>query len=232
VRIFVTTLAAGELVVRGDEHHYVAHVRRARVGEAIEVVDGAGRTARAEIVRITDAETVLAVGEPVAVVARPPLIRALVPLIKGDRMDACLEKLVEVGVDVIIVWPAARCVVRLDEPRRAGRLAHYQAAAQAAARQSGRAVVPTVTWSDLGAAVAGLPETLRLVLDPGADQQLDPGTAPDVTVISGPEGGLDSAERDTLARAGFTSIGLGPRVLRAETAPVIAVALIRTATRS
>ena len=58
------------------------------------------------------------------------------------------------------------------------------------------------------------------------------GEAADVTVASGPEGGLAPDELERLARAGFTSVGLGPRVLRAETAPVIAVALIRALTRS
>ncbi len=231
MRIFVAPLAAGELVVRGDEHHYLMRVRRARIGDAVELVDGAGRSAQGHIVRIADAETILEVGEPALIAARPPVIRALVPPIKGDRMDTCIESLVEVGVDAIVVWPAARCVVRLDGPRRDGRLAHYQATAQAAARQSGRAAIPPVTWAnDLRTAVAALPAGLRLVLDPGADHGLALGAAADITLISGPEGGLAPDERDVLA--GFTPLGLGPRVLRAGTAPVIAVALIRAATAS
>ena len=78
----------------------------------------------------------------------------LVPLIKGDRMDACIEKLVEVGVDAIVVWRAARSVARLDDAKRDGRVAKYQAIAQAAARQSGRAAIPSVTATDLAAGAA------------------------------------------------------------------------------
>jgi 16S rRNA (uracil1498-N3)-methyltransferase len=74
------------------------------------------------------------------------------------------------------------------------------------------------------------PGAARLVLDPASDAALDSGGATDVTVVSGPEGGLAPDELDRLT--GFTSVGLGPRVLRAETAPVIAVALIRAATQS
>jgi 16S rRNA (uracil1498-N3)-methyltransferase len=233
MRIFVdpAELSAGELVVRGDEHHYLSHVRRARPGDPVELVDGAGRRAVAAIVRITDDATTLRAGPPQTLAATPPFVRALVPLIKGDRMDSCIEKLVEVGADAIVVWRAARSIARLDDAKRDGRVAKYQAIAQAAARQSGRAQIPRVTSAgDLAAALAGLPDGERLVLDPTSDAALEPGSATDITIISGPEGGLAPDELDRLT--GFTSVGLGPRVLRAETAPMVAVALIRAATRT
>jgi 16S rRNA (uracil1498-N3)-methyltransferase len=239
MRIFVdpAELRAGELAVRGDEHHYLARVRRARPGDRVELLDGAGRRAPATIVRITDAETTLAAGPPEPIAARPPFVRALVPLIKGDRMDTCLEKLVEVGASAIVVWPAARSVARLDDARRDARGAKYQALARAAARQSGRADIPEVAIAaDLAAALAALPPPgtgVRVVLVPASDAALDPGTADDITIVSGPEGGLAPDELDRLTGpAGFAPAGLGPRVLRAETAPVIAVALLRAATHS
>lgn len=230
IRLFVAALAAGELTVGGDEHHYLARVRRARVGDAVELVDGAGRRAHAVIERIGDSATVLRAGAVELAATAGPRVRVLVPPIKGHRMDSCLEKLVEVGADEIVVWPAARAVVRLDGHRRAARLAHYQAIAQAAARQSGRAEVPQVTYAgSLGEAIAALPAGARVVLDPAADRAAFPA-AGDLTVISGPEGGFAPEELDALA--GWTAIGLGPRILRAETAPVIAVALVRAATHS
>lgn len=233
MRIFVDPgqLAAGELVVRGDEHHYVSRVRRARPGDPVELVDGHGRRAAATITRISDGETTLTAGPPEAIAAAPPRVRALVPLIKGDRMDVCLEKLVEVGVDDIVIWPAARSVVRLADDRREGRLARYRGLVQAAARQSGRAQIPDVAAADsLAAAIAGLPVGQRLVLDPASDAGLALGDAVDVTIVSGPEGGLAPEEHERLA--GFSPLGLGPRVLRAETAPLVAVALIRASTRT
>ncbi len=237
VRIFVApeALVAGELRVTGDEHHYLGHVRRARVGEVLEIVDGAGRIATGTIERIADAETVLRVGDPAHVTPRPPHIRALLPLIKGDRMDTCIEKLVEVGVDSIVVWPASRSIVRFDAARREGRLAKYRAQVRSAARQCGRAHMPEIDHAgDLATAIADLPDTgARVVLDPSSDEALSvEGDAVDVTITSGPEGGLTAAELEQLAEAGFASAGLGPRVLRAETAPMVAVALIRSATRS
>lgn len=225
-------LRSGELRVTGDEHHYLARVRRARPGDAVELVDGAGRRAAAAITAIGDTETALRVDEPEQIAARPPFVRALVPLIKGDRMDACLEKLVEVGVDEVVVWPAARSVVRLDEARRAARLAKYDAAIRAAARQCGRAQLPPIAFADDLAAAIARAVGRRIALDPASDAALAVGDAADVTVASGPEGGFAPEELEQLARAGFDGVGLGPRVLRAETAPVVAVALIRAATRS
>ncbi|HSN29409.1 MAG TPA: RsmE family RNA methyltransferase [Kofleriaceae bacterium] len=232
MRVFVTPLVAGEVTITGDEHHYLHRVRRARVGDAIELVDGAGLRASATIARMTGDATVVKADQPTPVIPAPPHVRVLLPLIKGDRMDTCLEKLVEVGADEIVLWPAARAVVRLEADRREARVAKYRTALQAAARQCGRAAVPAIRAVDsLHAALALLPAGARLVLDPGADRTAMP-TAGDVTLISGPEGGFAPDELDDLATAGFASLGLGPRVLRAETAPVVAVALVRAATSS
>lgn len=227
-------LRAGDLLVGGGEHHYVARVRRARVGDRVELFDGAGHRAPAEIVAIDEQRTRLRVGEVVALAAAPPRITALVPLIKGDRMELCLEKLVEVGADELVIWPAARSVVRLDGERRGPRAARLRAAAQAAARQCGRADVPVVELvEDLGAALARVTgAAARLVLDPRADAGPRlPSPAPSTAAIaSGPEGGLAPDELERLATAGFVGVGLGPRILRAETAPVVLVALLRAAT--
>jgi len=139
-------------------------------------------------------------------------VRALVPLIKGERMDDCIEKLVEVGVDAIVVWPAARSVARLDDSRRDARIAKYAAIARAAARQSGRAQVPAVAHADdLAAALAGLPDGRRFVLDPTSDAALDPAGAADVTVVSG-SGGRAHSRR---ARAPGRVFSGGPGPARA-----------------
>jgi 16S rRNA (uracil1498-N3)-methyltransferase len=267
VRVFVDPdrLAMGSLLLRGDEHHYLARVRRAHVGDVIELVDGEGRRARALIEAITMDGTTLRVEAPEDIPALPPFIRALVPLIKGDRMDTCLEKLVEVGVDQIIVWPAERSIVRLHDDRRDVRIAKYNLATQAAARQCGRAQVPPVVAAmDLASAIATLPDTIGLVLDPLAEGNVADalrlaafsigssksgvmahitqsgsiaipedsmvGRIGDVTIASGPEGGLTPDERKLLSA--FFGVNLGSRILRAETAPVVCCALVRAATRS
>jgi 16S rRNA (uracil1498-N3)-methyltransferase len=242
MRIFVepAALVAGTLVIRGDEHHYLGRARRAAVGDKLEIYDGAGHRAMADIVAMTDDATTLHVYAPDSIPSKQPWVRVLLPLIKGDRMDTALEKLVEVGADEILVWPAARSVVKLEADRRDARVEKYQLAVQAAARQSGRAQVPPVRWIELATAIANLAHT-KLVLDPNSTTPLPetvrPGTyeehaLEEVTLVSGPEGGFAPAELLALAVAGFTPVGLGPRVLRAETAPVVAVSIVRALTRS
>jgi 16S rRNA (uracil1498-N3)-methyltransferase len=235
VRIYVAPLQlhAGELAIRGDEHHYLGRVRRARVGDTVELIDGAGRRAAAHIVRISDIETIVDACEPEPVIELAPRVCALIPWIKGDRMDQCIEKLVEVGCDEVVIWPAARAVVQLAGDRLGTRVGKLRAAALAAARQCGRAAVPEVAAvASLGAAIANLSSAgARYVLDPASTARLALSEAPShVAIASGPEGGLAPAELDALLAARFASLGLGPRTLRAETAPVIAVALVRAAT--
>jgi len=238
VRIFVATLTAGEIAITGDEHHYLGRVRRARVGDLVELHDGSGRRARATITKITATTTMVTADRPELVVEPGPTIAMLIPPIKGDRMDLCIEKLVEVGVDDIVVWPAARAVVKLAPDKLEARLAHYRGIAQAAARQSTRTTIPTIRYAgDLAGAVSTLPAVAsddpkaaaRFVLDPAADTPLvgSETASSHVAMVSGPEGGLTNDELEWLADRAFIPSSLGPRVLRAETAPVIAVAIVR-----
>jgi 16S rRNA (uracil1498-N3)-methyltransferase len=230
IRIFVEALAMGELAITGDEHHYASRVRRARVGDPIELVAPDGRRAVAAIVKITADATVVDIGEIKQPAPQVPHISALLPLIKGDRMDTALEKLVEVGVDHVVVWPAERSIVKLERDKLDSRLAHYGNVLAAAARQSG-APEPTIVYAgSLRAAVLGIGQGARLVLDGRADRGVAPTGEARVTIVSGPEGGLSPAELDFLTTERFVPFGLGPRVLRAETAPAIATAIIRAAT--
>ena len=225
MRIVVPELRAGELAITGDEHHYLGRVRRVRVGDVIELIDGAGHRASARIVAMTEGESRVEVGAVEAVSEPRPHVRVLLPLIKGDRMDYAIEKLVEVGVNEVIAWQAERSIVRLDASKRDARVAHYAAVIEAAAKQSGRATLPTIAFAELRPALRALPEGERYVLDPGGERGEPAGD--DVTLVSGPEGGLSWIESEQLAAAGFRGMSLGPNTLRAETAPVVAVAVIR-----
>jgi 16S rRNA (uracil1498-N3)-methyltransferase len=237
IRVWVSSISAGDVIITGAEHHYLANVRRARVGERIEVADSAGWRATAVIGAITAKATTVRCKRPEPVAQPAPHVTALVPLIKGDRMEQCVEKLAEVGCSALVVWNADRAVVRLDAGRAAARADKLQDVARAATRQSGRVIAMAVSHEAArDRAIAGACG-VRFVLVPDAPQpalaELAALVAHDrVTVASGPEGGFEPHEVAAFTAAGFTPLGLGPRVLRAETAPVIAVALIRAATRS
>jgi 16S rRNA (uracil1498-N3)-methyltransferase len=153
----------------------------------------------------------------------------------NERMDALVEKATELGVAAIQPLQCARSVLKLAGERAERRQAHWQAVAVAAAEQSGRTRVPRVepvrTLADWLASL-GAPEGDRrgvLSLAPDAKPMMGlaqaPGAAPWL-LLSGPEGGLDAQEEALARQAGFTPASLGPRVLRADTAPLAALTLL------
>jgi 16S rRNA (uracil1498-N3)-methyltransferase len=233
LRVLVTPaeLRPGDVVLDEVEHHYLARVRRAAVGAEVVAFDGKGRSADGVIVEITDAQTRLRLGEVAVDPAPVPHITALVPLIKGDRMDLCVEKLVEVGVDAIVLYEAERAVVQLAGARRSARRERLTAVAAAAARQCGRtataSVVGPVSLAEALAAASVCER--RWVAVPGADPPAIGSVPPRLAVLTGPEGGLTEDEIALATASGFDRVGLGPFVLRAETAPVVAVAHARIA---
>jgi 16S rRNA (uracil1498-N3)-methyltransferase len=228
-------LAAGSLVVDGDDHAYLFRARRLAVGDEVVVFDGAGREARAVVREVEGARARLEVGEVGAVVRPAPHITVIQALLKGERMDWCLEKLVEVGTDELVVCETARGVVRLDDERRAKRSIRHQAIAREAARQCGRADVPPVrAAASLDEALADPRVTgaaLRLVGDPSSSTPLlaAASTPGEVVLLIGPEGGLSPDELTRAAAAGFVAVSLGATILRAETAGAAAVFAIRAA---
>jgi 16S rRNA (uracil1498-N3)-methyltransferase len=224
-------LAAGDLALpaSGDAYHYLTRVLRLAPGARVVLFDGAGLEADAAIGAIDAERAVVCAAAPRPVAAPVPRIVVLQALIKGDRMDWCVEKLVEVGADEIAIVAAERSVVKLDGDRAAARQKRLQAVAAAAARQCGRADVPAVAAPEPLAAALRRVATceIRLVGDPAASAPPRAGDAASVALLVGPEGGLAPAELDQAAAAGFAPVTLGPYVLRAETAGPVAVAALR-----
>jgi len=224
-------LAAGRAIVTGDDHHYLFRVRRLTVGDPVTVFDGAGAEADAVVERIGADDAALAIGPARREAPAALHLTVIQALIKGERMDWCVEKLVEVGADRIVVVATERAVVRLDAARAAARQARLGAIAREAAKQARRAVVPSVEVTTLAEALP-IEAALKLVCDPGAARSLGAqlGTsAATAAILVGPEGGLSPEELARAAAAGFEAVSLGPTVLRAETAGVAAVAALRIA---
>ncbi len=226
-------MRAGVMTIDGDEHHYLVRVRRLGVGDRIVLFDGTGRQAQATLTEVGSASATVHVGEPI-IAPRPsrPELTILVALIKGQRMEWCLQKLVELGVDRVVPFAAARSVVRLAGARAESRQRRLQAIAIDAARQCERDDLPEVTpiASFEQALTIGRTGERRILL---LEREMRPlaellaGASPSsVAVLVGPEGGFEPEEVDAAREAGFASAGLGPRILRAETAAVAAAAIV------
>ncbi|MFL5307339.1 MAG: 16S rRNA (uracil(1498)-N(3))-methyltransferase [Polyangia bacterium] len=233
-RLFVPAerLVGSTATLTGSEHHHVSIVLRARPGEALILFDGAGSEVDARIVRIGRDQTEVELGERRAGTTAAAPITLLAAIPRGPRMDVLLQKTVEVGVARIVPLVTARSVVRPE----AGRRERWTAIVREAARQCGRADVPAVDGPvDLSDAlrVPELPPRRLALFEregaPGLVTALA-GLEPAPTVLLvGPEGGWDPAERDAARAAGFIGVGLGARILRAETAAIVAVTLTAAA---
>ena len=151
----------------------------------------------------------------------------------NDRMDSLVEKATELGVAVIQPLVCERSVLRLAGDRAERKQAHWQGIAAAASEQSGRTRVPRVApvlalgaWlqgqADLGEAHARWVLSLRTPQP--LVQAMRGGMPASVTLLSGPEGGLSEAEEALAHRHAYTAVSLGPRTLRADTAPLAALA--------
>jgi 16S rRNA (uracil1498-N3)-methyltransferase len=229
-------LAVGRTLTLPDDVVRHVHVLRLQTGDAITLFDGRGGEYRAELTDIAKRAASARIDAHDAREAEPPYRVTLAQGVAGgDKMDWLIEKTVELGVARIAPITAERGVVRLAGERALKRQAHWQALVRAACEQCGRNRVPDVApprdldaWlDDLPAAADG---ELRLLLSPRAtlDFASLPAAAPGapVTLLIGPEAGFSPSEETAILDAGFTALGLGPRVLRTETAGIAVLAAL------
>jgi len=221
-----------QLALPEDAAKHVARALRMAVGDALIVFDGRGGEYEAQILRIDRGRVEVKVGAWRDPPRESPLEVGLVQgLPEADKMDWILQKSVELGVAWIQPVVCERSVVRLSGDRAARRESHWQRVVAAACEQCGRNRVPelraTLALRDWAAAPS---PAARWVLAPDAPEALaaQPAPAGPVELLVGPEGGLSERERDIAATVGCTALSLGPRVLRAETAPLAALAAMQS----
>ena len=232
-RIFLPEALAEACTValRGSAFTHAVRVLRLREGDPLCVFNGDGSEYAARITAATRDQAEILLESRHHPATESPLPTTLLQAVgKGERMDWALQKATELGVTRIRPVTTRRCNVRIDDRRWQKKVNHWRGVIVAACEQSGRVVVPELLpVCDLGAALAECDAALRLMLafDGDGDGAL-PAAAPDgVALLVGPEGGLDEAEIASARRAGFTGWRLGQRVLRTETAPVAALALLQ-----
>ncbi len=225
--------------LRGDRalldraaHRHLIKVLRLGPGEPLEIFDGTGIAIDARIVAVGATSVEVTLGARRQLPAPACAITLLAAPPRGERMDLLVQKTTELGVGRIVPVESTRATVKASPHQRA----RWQSIANEAARQSGRADVPVVTQTlPLGAAVAqeGAHAQARLMLWEGERRRALgaalTGRPQAVALLVGPEGGFAPEEASLASSAGFVAVGLGPRVLRSETAAIVAVALAQAA---
>lgn len=222
-RVFVAEgpLPDGTARPEPEESHHLVRVLRARRGEAVLAFDGRGGEWEARIRDVERGIVTLALGRATGRRSEAPVSVTLVQaLVRSEKLDYVLQKGTEIGVAAFVAVPTERVEAPAPSPQR---LARYRRVLVEACKQSGRLVLPSLR-------VGAWPP------EPAPSIVLDPAGTPIGAVLSrrsseaaiaiGPEGGFTEEEVETLRAQGATAASLGPRVLRTETAGVVAAALV------
>jgi len=224
-------LAAGtQLALAAGPAHHIAKVLRMQPGQALILFNGDGHEYAASITAIDKREVIVSLGEAIPTERESPLAVHLgIAISKGERMDWVVQKAVELGVAEITPLVSERVEVRLQGERAEKKRQHWAGVATAACEQCGRNRLPEIN------AIGSLRDWLKnvqaerkFVLHHRSAQPLVAAQPPrSVALLIGPEGGLSATEISAAEQAGFASLQLGPRVLRTETAPLVALSLLQ-----
>lgn len=231
-RIYLdATLAEGEtLPLSAERLNYLKNVLRLRDGQAVRVFDGQNHEADATL-NLGKREASLVIGRVVMHSVESPLqIHLLQAMGKGEKMDWVIQKAVELGVTRITPVATERSIVDLKGERADKRHARFIDIAIGACEQSGRNKLPRINpILSLEDALAQTDAALKWVLHPNRGHAAKPFVASpeNVAVLIGPEGGLSDHEIEVAIASGFIPLTLGPRVLRTETAPIVALSVLQ-----
>lgn len=227
-RFFIDApLSLGEHSLPEAQAHYLGRVLRLNVGAAVQLFDGSGNEFLGELIEVGKKQVRVRLDEAFAGQIDSALhVHLGQGLSRGERMDWAIQKATELGVAELTPIVSERCEVRLKDERADKRLAHWQQIAISACEQCGRSTVPRIHPPQLLSEWLGATDAdLKLVLHPVAEPLTGHARPARLAFLIGPEGGLSDAEVSQAQAAGFHSARLGPRVLRTETAPVVALAV-------
>lgn len=226
------TLQAG-LSIPLDEpaSHHLSRVLRCKAGDSIILFNGDGAEFQATITAIDRKAVTVLVGEESHPTTESPLaIHLGIAVSKGDRFDWVLQKATELGVTAITPLITERTEFKLKGDRQEKKLRHWRQVVVSACEQCGRNKLPELAPpTALPAWLEATDAALKLVLHHRSARTL-PGDSqyPSVALLVGPEGGLSDDEIALAESRQFASLLLGPRVMRTETAPLAAIAVLQS----
>lgn len=222
-------VAGSTVVLDGDQSHYLGKVLRVKPGQQCLLFNAASGEFLADVTDVSKREVRLQILEQREAIPDSPLAVHLgLGLSRGERMDYAIQKATELGVNDITPLFTEFSEVKLSHERADKRIAHWQKVAISASEQCGRCSVPNI-HSPLPLAdwVSAVPAGQGFMLDhTGTEGFTGPAPAA-VCLLVGPEGGTSDAEKALAVAAGFHTVRLGPRVLRTETAPVVALTALQ-----
>lgn len=236
-RLFYKGLLDDTIEITGSDAHHLIHVMRARVGQEILIVDDANQVARMEMTGFREDAVTLSLIERLDADTESPIELVLAQcLLKADKMDMVVQKAVELGAVGIMPIRSQNCVVRYDDKKAKARVERWQRIADEAAKQCGRTALLTVApiqgIQEFLAEEAAREDSVLIFCYENESEQtvrekLQAGKAQRIVLLIGAEGGFTLEEAERVTAAGGVSVTLGPRILRAETAAMAAMAVVQ-----
>ena len=232
-RLYVDQILAIGVPVELDPHsaRYLRSVLRLSDGDQVVVFDGRGGEYRALLESSGKTSTRIIAKEFDPVERESPLhIQLAIGISRGERMDLVVQKATELGVAEITPLFTQRCEVKLNQARAIKKNQHWRQIAINACQQCQRNRLPDVRpAATIGEWLWSSQQGLKLLLDHHGERGIARRAPIDnrVVLLVGPEGGFEASEVAAAERAGFIPLGLGPRVLRTETAPIAALGILQ-----
>lgn len=208
--------------------HHLARVLRVKTGDRLSVFNGDGNNYQGAIVCATKHQVSVLIDHIEQADTESSLNTCLaLGVSKGDRFEWAIKKATELGVTSIVPILSQRVDVRLSPDRWHNKQEHWQQIVISACEQSGRAVVPKVQEpTTLPQWLSDVEADCKLVLDPEATPRAINDQPASIALLIGPEGGLAASELTLAWENGFSAMRLGPRILRTETAPLVALSVL------
>ena len=241
-RFFIagTNIFGGMAIMKGRDAEHI-HVLRLRPGDDVILCDTQGNDYKCRLVKSTKEEAEAEIIEVVPCKSEPGIkVSVLCGLPKGnEKAEYTIQKCVEAGAYEICFFSSDRCIAKIDDDDKlAKKLERWQRISEEAAKQSGRGIIPAVRW--IGDFTSALNEAnqreLKLFMYETGDREplntvLESGrSAATAAIVTGPEGGFAQFEADLARIVGLHICSMGERILRCETAPVVAVTAVMYAT--
>ena len=223
-----------EFLVLTGENAAHAKVLRIKCGEKVTVCDGQGKECVCTVSDVSNGQVSLVVSEQMESATEAAVkVSVYMAFAKGDKLEHVIQKATELGAYEIVVFPSSRCVSRPDEKSIAKKLDRWQKISVAAAEQSGRGRIPEVIVLDsYSKTLARARQTDISILFYENERTrtlsaaLSEKAYATVSLLTGPEGGLDATEVQQAMDAGLQVCTLGKRILRCETAPLCALSAV------
>ena len=234
-RFFVTPeeLQPDFLVLTGENARH-AKVLRLKNGESVLVCDGQGNECLWTVSDVSDGQISLVVASRQESEAEAAVkVSLYLAFPKADKLEHVIQKATELGAYEIVAFPSARCVSRPDDKSLKKKLERWQKIAASAAEQSGRGRIPQVlVLPSYAQALERAAQADKAILfyenedDRTLRSSLEQGSWKTISLLTGPEGGLEPTEVERASQHGLQICTLGKRILRCETAPLCALSAV------